>query len=250
MQETARRLFDDLGKSRQWLNEPGLDYFLRLTQMARRAGVTLDKQAIHMRLNPRWKNALALRLVEPNLSPGTLLDYLRDGSHTIDDPDHTRVNMAGPSGRPYSAPSRKCQNCSSSPRCVCAFEPSPSVAAIGNSPIDWTTYPLCPAPADRRVIPDEFLGDFRENVGLRERVKKAGRCEKCRGLGAPHKWGQRADRDGWYYDAKGNGHEMGMAMDHAHRLPENPPPAEAGFRRRGRGNWRGRGRGQPRDVEQ
>jgi hypothetical protein len=248
--EKARRIFDDLSKSRQWINEPGIDFHIRIKRMARQADVILDTAAIHMRLNPKWKNALALRLVDPGLRANQLLGLLRDGSFVLDDPDHTRINMAGPQGRPYVPPRH---DCPSNSKCVCALShPMPMVAAAGFAPVDWSTYPDCPRPSHRPMVPPEFLGDLRTKRGLRDALKKAGRCEKCRGIGAPHCWGRKNEETNRRYDETGAGFENGVAIPNDQGWPEEeagpnaPFPIEAG-QGRGTGQWRGRrGRGRGR----
>jgi hypothetical protein len=203
-----------LSKSRQWINEPGIDFHIRIERIARQADMALDVEAIHMRLNPQWKNALAIRHINPTLRPGELLALLCDGSFVFDDPNHPHVNMTGAQGQPYVPPRHECLSMSS--KCIFALEDhSPRIAAIGNSPIDWSKYPHCVKPSRRPVIHEEFRGDIRIVVGLRELLKKAERFEKCQGVGVPDCWSKDGKRKDWYYDARGLGYEHALEVVNA-----------------------------------
>ena len=212
-QKKARARFDDLSKTRQYINEPGIDFVRRLSASAKAAGIDLDFAAVQNRLNPTWVHALANELADENLTAQAILDLIVKRSFVIDGADYKRVHFSGPEGKPYVPPNLTCgHKGDSAGKCSCAaFRAlTPAVAATGKG-VDWTQYALCPSAAATQNAAPEWLGDITQVAGLKAALLRDGRCYRCRQPGAPHYFGPRNERSAWYWDKTGVRQSRGSA---------------------------------------
>ena len=212
-QRKARARFDDLAKTRQYINEPGIDFVRRLSAAARAANIILDLPAVQNRLNPTWTHALANELADDDISAQKLLDLIVKRSFVIDGVDYKRIHFSGPEGKPYVPPSLTCgHKGDSTGRCSCAaFRNSTPTIAAASKGVDWTQYPLCPSAAATQNASVEWLGDLTLVPGLKAALQKEGRCFRCRFPGAPHYFGPRNERSAWYWDKTGVRQSRGAA---------------------------------------
>ena len=167
--QKARARFDDLSKTRQYINEPGIDLVRRLSAAARTANITLDLPAVHNRLNPTWTHALANELADDDIPAQTILDLIVKRSFVIDGADYKRIHLSRPEGKTYVPPSLTCgHKGDSAGRCsYAAFRSSVPTIAAASKGVDWTQYPLCPSAAATQNTSVEWLGDLTLVPGLR-----------------------------------------------------------------------------------
>lgn len=198
-------------KTRQYINEPGIDFVRHLSASAKAAGVDLDFAAVQNRLNPTWVHALANELAEENLSAQGILDLIVKRSFVIDRADYKRVYFSGPKGKPYVPPNLTCgHKGDSAGKCSCAAFRTlvPTVAATGKG-VDWTQYALCPSAAAMQNFAPEWLGDITVVGGLKAALLRDGRCDRCRQPGDPHYFRPRNERSAWYWDKTGSQQSRG-----------------------------------------